>query len=144
MCVTGLPCVVSNVPKILKWEQITTKNFTAKAGECCFQCSKDTKMRANHNFRINKWKTWKVVSNVPKILKWEQITTIACPFMGYSSCFQCSKDTKMRANHNNTIQIIVDLVVVSNVPKILKWEQITTLLQSWLSRNLLFPMFQRY
>ena len=42
------------------------------------------------------------------------------------SCFQCSKDTKMGANHNPyDVQRWRDNVV-SNVPKILKWEQITT------------------
>ena len=42
----------------------------------CFQCSKDTKMGANHNLTFNTSKNGVVVSNVPKILKWEQITTI--------------------------------------------------------------------
>ena len=36
------------------------------------------------------------------------------------SCFQCSKDTKMRANHNNQKEIDEMDEVVSNVPKILK------------------------
>ena len=42
------------------------------------------------------------------------------------SCFQCSKDTKMGANHNETGDGVERHTVVSNVPKILKWEQITT------------------
>ena len=42
------------------------------------------------------------------------------------SCFQCSKDTKMGANHNNIMHEADYVGVVSNVPKILKWEQITT------------------
>ena len=42
------------------------------------------------------------------------------------SCFQCSKDTKMGANHNCNWQKDLFHGVVSNVPKILKWEQITT------------------
>ena len=42
------------------------------------------------------------------------------------SCFQCSKDTKMGANHNNQQRLDKLTRVVSNVPKILKWEQITT------------------
>ena len=41
----------------------------------CFQCSKDTKMGANHNHLDNGDQPESVVSNVPKILKWEQITT---------------------------------------------------------------------
>ena len=67
--------VVSNVPKILKWEQITTTVTSSISIKCCFQCSKDTKMGANHNEEVQ-WTGWTmVVSNVPKILKWEQITT---------------------------------------------------------------------
>ena len=42
------------------------------------------------------------------------------------SCFQCSKDTKMGANHNEICLSLAADIVVSNVPKILKWEQITT------------------
>ena len=60
------------------------------------------------------------------------------------SCFQCSKDTKMGANHNEHDNITNGDEVVSNVPKILKWEQITTEhVQDYLKR-MLFPMFQRY
>ena len=36
------------------------------------------------------------------------------------SCFQCFKDTKMRANHNLELIAPVAIVVVSNVSKILK------------------------
>ena len=35
----------------------------------CFQCFKDTKMRANHNNDTKEWKAETVVSNVSKILK---------------------------------------------------------------------------
>ncbi len=43
-----------------------------------------------------------------------------------NGCFQCSKDTKMGANHNSLYLTNILVIVVSNVPKILKWEQITT------------------
>ena len=67
----------------------------------CFQCSKDTKMGANHNV-FHPMKTFHlVVSNVPKILKWEQITTFHFKANSSAGCFQCSKDTKMGANHNS-------------------------------------------
>ena len=66
----------------------------------CFQCSKDTKMGANHNYPIVNKGEETVVSNVPKILKWEQITTFFLIRFMISCCFQCSKDTKMGANHN--------------------------------------------
>ena len=60
------------------------------------------------------------------------------------SCFQCSKDTKMGANHNAYQKIYSDFYVVSNVPKILKWEQITTVIGKRIYFMVLFPMFQRY
>ena len=118
--------VVSNVPKILKWEQITTLPIVLNLFLGCFQCSKDTKMGANHN--RNRYTNWslQVVSNVPKILKWEQITTESGQFICFRCCFQCSKDTKMGANHNQRAIVCLPALVVSNVPKILKWEQITT------------------
>ena len=59
-----------------------------------------------------------VVSNVPKILKWEQITTHIMSVFPINRCFQCSKDTKMGANHNG----------------LLAYQKIYSL----------FPMFQRY
>ena len=93
----------------------------------CFQCSKDTKMGANHNKSAIFINTSAVVSNVPKILKWEQITTFWRRLRTADCCFQCSKDTKMGANHNCYGYTHYRLTVVSNVPKILKWEQITTL-----------------
>ena len=83
-------------------------------------------MGANHNLPPHTLYRFKVVSNVPKILKWEQITTRSVVGRRQSGCFQCSKDTKMGANHNNVYISGKALRVVSNVPKILKWEQITT------------------
>ena len=84
----------------------------------CFQCSKDTKMGANHNGCTGYITVLLVVSNVPKILKWEQITTGFLSKLAISGCFQCSKDTKMGANHNSANQPHQD--------------------------TQLFPMFQRY
>ena len=84
----------------------------------CFQCSKDTKMGANHNTEIVRVAVYVVVSNVPKILKWEQITTLRKRTPYSWRCFQCSKDTKMGANHNRYGRTLY--------------------------RGLLFPMFQRY
>ena len=60
------------------------------------------------------------------------------------SCFQCSKDTKMGANHNAMGIVNRWNEVVSNVPKILKWEQITTYYGQRKDLQKLFPMFQRY
>ena len=121
--------VVSNVSKILKWEQITTSREQAYQCIGCFQCFKDTKMRANHNNLGCSLFCDLVVSNVSKILKWEQITTPTFSPGISSGCFQCFKDTKMRANHNGFLEFLIRQGVVSNVSKILKWEQITTLWQ---------------
>ena len=92
--------VVSNVSKILKWEQITTESKVWQIVDGCFQCFKDTKMRANHNDLFFYKNLRAVVSNVSKILKWEQITTYFERGIVFKRCFQCFKDTKMRANHN--------------------------------------------
>ena len=83
-------------------------------------------MGANHNNCKVSACALRVVSNVPKILKWEQITTSSIVLPLLVGCFQCSKDTKMGANHNEPEIVNYSLDVVSNVPKILKWEQITT------------------
>ena len=83
-------------------------------------------MGANHNSAFIALSALRVVSNVPKILKWEQITTRNAKGQVKSGCFQCSKDTKMGANHNGASVLSPYCIVVSNVPKILKWEQITT------------------
>ena len=136
--------VVSNVSKILKWEQITTKQVYVINDFCCFQCFKDTKMRANHNIRFKPSFDFLVVSNVSKILKWEQITTKQVYVINDFCCFQCFKDTKMRANHNRLSHSSLVAGVVSNVSKILKWEQITTIWVAAFSATWLFPMFQRY
>ena len=136
--------VVSKVPKILKWEQITTDWLSAYSSKSCFQGSKDTKMRANHNPPENLPETVPVVSKVPKILKWEQITTAWGKNLSSCCCFQGSKDTKMRANHNTPPLHYPERLVVSNVSKILKWEQITTISNNTSMFPLLFPMFQRY
>ena len=83
-------------------------------------------MRANHNLTLLIVGCATVVSNVSKILKWEQITTMWEKQSDIWSCFQCFKDTKMRANHNVLTSSNPNYSVVSNVSKILKWEQITT------------------
>ena len=50
----------------------------------------------------------------------------------------------MGANHNGLSPVYPETEVVSNVPKILKWEQITTLPVMLKEPLSLFPMFQRY
>ena len=95
---------------------------------CCFQWFKDTKMRANHNQLLSAAFTAPAVSNGSKILKWEQITTIVVRNCFKSCCFQWFKDTKMRANHNEVSTVEACADAVSNGSKILKWEQITTII----------------
>ena len=130
--------------QILQWDQITTYLIGATWWWSCFQCFKDTKMRANHNLRDVLPFDRLVVSNVSKILKWEQITTVLVDVPAWNGCFQCFKDTKMRANHNLITSWNSSSAVVSNVSKILKWEQITTDCRPLFCLLSLFPMFQRY
>ena len=93
--------VVSSGSKILKWKQITTHWFYFIEEYSCFQWFKDTKMKANHNYRILLLFLLHVVSSGSKILKWKQITTEPAQRATKNSCFQWFKDTKMKANHNH-------------------------------------------
>ena len=61
----------------------------------CFQWFKDTKMKANHNFR-----------------------TMGCE--QFEGCFQWFKDTKMKANHNRSCPPHPSRCAVSNGSKIHK------------------------
>ena len=119
---------VSNGSKILKWKQITTDEWRFCWHSCCFQWFKDTKMKANHNRWWRSVKRLEAVSNGSKILKWKQITTCFTFKLLLLCCFQWFKDTKMKANHNPPLRIVLLFLAVSNGSKILKWKQITT---SW-------------
>ena len=59
-------------------------------------------------------------------------------------CFQYAKDTKKKANHNNTGYGIFRMCAVSNTPKILKRKQITPYLLMQGQVKKLFPIRQRY
>ena len=135
---------VSNGSKILKWKQITTLSTRCKTHTYCFQWFKDTKMKANHNEKMQLWLTARTVSNGSKILKWKQITTYLLTFKLVINCFQWFKDTKMKANHNLRVAALMAFNTVSNGSKILKWKQITTKPKFLINLIILFPMVQRY
>ena len=139
-----LRVAVSNGSKILKWKQITTIKHQHSHRFRCFQWFKDTKMKANHNRRRRRYWCFVAVSNGSKILKWKQITTYTPRYAEYKSCFQWFKDTKMKANHNKSMDVLSVCCAVSNGSKILKWKQITTYWRSLLLCIVLFPMVQRY
>ena len=70
----------------------------------CFQWSKDTNLKANHN-RLRMWHVINpVVFNGPKIQIWKQITTLHCCYIRIGGCFQWSKDTNLKANHNRAAE----------------------------------------
>ena len=117
---------VSNGSKILKWKQITTNPYRVEITCNCFQWFKDTKMKANHNTKVNANTVRFTVSNGSKILKWKQITTLCWYVPRFRNCFQWFKDTKMKANHNGLSLRERLRLTVSNGSKILKWKQITT------------------
>ena len=99
--------VVSNGSKILNWKQITTCGILYPLPLGCVQWFKDTKLKANHNYRYFALFLSCVVSNGSKILNWKQITTIN-PRMGLQfSCVQWFKDTKLKANHNALFSLII-------------------------------------
>ena len=135
---------VFNGSKILKWKQITTNGYIQFLFNCCFQWFKDTKMKANHNLKDRADCSEEAVFNGSKILKWKQITTEIVEYAPSFRCFQWFKDTKMKANHNNTWYMFPSRPAVFNGSKILKWKQITTNGKKKAEKILLFSMVQRY
>ena len=135
---------VSDTSKILKWKQITTFFFYCFWCIWCFRYFKDTKMKANHNglnvAQINAID----VSDTSKILKWKQITTRWDNLTLNKGCFRYFKDTKMKANHNIFLMLILHSLDVSDTSKILKWKQITTLNNIFSVTETMFPILQRY
>ena len=83
-------------------------------------------MKANHNAAKNSQLSPKVVSSTTKIVKWKQITTPHNGSYIVIGCFQYDKDSKMKANHNETNEPYPNDWVVSSTTKIVKWKQITT------------------
>ena len=101
--------VVSNGSKILNWKQITTLVLQPFGITRCVQWFKDTKLKANHNEGVRRMQSSRVVSNGSKILNWKQITTVWCRVYRLLGCVQWFKDTKLKANHNSDIFIILIL-----------------------------------
>ena len=135
---------VSDTSKILKWKQITTCFGGTGFSLRCFRYFKDTKMKANHNFKIfGRWFFYDV-SDTSKILKWKQITTIHIHIIPIIRCFRYFKDTKMKANHNETRFRKTINEDVSDTSKILKWKQITTCFSYCPTPLVMFPILQRY
>ena len=89
-------------------------------------------MKANHNLHNVKKIGWIDVSDTSKILKWKQITTIHIHIIPIIRCFRYFKDTKMKANHNETRFRKTINEDVSDTSKILKWKQITTYLRYYI------------
>ncbi len=135
---------VSCGSKILKWKQITTLTSHDFPGTDCFLWFKDTKMKANHNAKRLSKMEFITVSCGSKILKWKQITTSITAGKTYWNCFLWFKDTKMKANHNQSTVLHASTRTVSCGSKILKWKQITTYTLLSVLSILLFPVVQRY
>ena len=66
------------------------------------------------------------VSSYAKLLKWKQITTSSTANLVFPGCKFLCKVTKMKANHNEIVEINIPKVAVSSYAKLLKWKQITT------------------
>ena len=60
------------------------------------------------------------------------------------NCFWCFKDMKMKAIHNYSVLIQLNVLTVSDVSKIWKWKQFTTYPIVKIPAGQLFLMFQRY
>ena len=93
---------------------------------CCYQYFQRYEMRANHNCWQIKGILDRVVINIFKDTKWEQITTRK-PVLTHSlRCYQYFQRYEMRANHNRSQSMQLKIIVVINIFKDTKWEQITT------------------
>ena len=117
---------VFNGSKILIWKQITTVSsyFSWRYG--CIQWLKDTNLKANHNSVCIFLLILLAVFNGSKILIWKQITTFSRRVITLFRCIQWLKDTNLKANHNHSLLLRVDVSAVFNGSKILIWKQITT------------------
>ena len=84
----------------------------------CFQWSKDTNLKANHNVSRSIYVPNELFSMVQRY-KFESKSQLNQNiFMIEFSCFQWSKDTNLKANHNPAHINIVSRFVVFNGPKI--------------------------
>ena len=162
--------VVINIFKDTKWEQITTLDstlinikqllsiFSKIRNESksqlwrllrwlvlsCYQYFQRYEMRANHNCGEVIEIGDRVVINIFKDTKWEQITTFSLRCSDLVCCYQYFQRYEMRANHNQLHPILLPHDVVINIFKDTKWEQITTVSDSDLSLRCCYQYFQRY
>ena len=67
---------------------------------CCFQWSKDTNLKANHNVITVSWKNPALFSMVQRYKFESKSQQSRGTYVKPGSCFQWSKDTNLKANHN--------------------------------------------
>ena len=114
------PCsVVSDISKLQKWKQFTTSSFDAPGRSGLFPIFQSYKNESNSQLRI-------------------------LPHPGISRCFRYFKVTKMKAIHNQTGAVTNMEYVVSDISKLQKWKQFTTIKQDDVCISWLFPIFQSY
>ena len=135
---------VFNGSKILIWKQITTYLGIEIPLCSCIQWFKDTNLKANHNNFSYIIIASHAVFNGSKILIWKQITTIYLFIFCLFCCIQWFKDTNLKANHNQTMQVPFRWLAVFNGSKILIWKQITTDCYYHFPKPWLYSMVQRY
>ena len=143
-CLVELVLAVFNGSKILIWKQITTASRALKSLFSCIQWFKDTNLKANHNRFLSSSSMHLAVFNGSKILIWKQITTIYLFIFCLFCCIQWFKDTNLKANHNQTMQVPFRWLAVFNGSKILIWKQITTDCYYHFPKPWLYSMVQRY
>jgi len=110
---------------------------------CCSK-SKDTKLKAIHNYLKTTGQNWDVVVQRAKIQNWKQFTTGLSERESSESCCSKSKDTKLKAIHNYKVALENNNEVVVQRAKIQNWKQFTTLLISSTDTNMLLFKEQRY
>ena len=130
--------VVSIVTKIRILKQITTPLYQDGFCRCCIYSNKDKNFKANHNLKLVSDNLVRVVSIVTKIRILKQITTLALNFFNLLCCIYSNKDKNFKANHNISVECLINLLVVSIVTKIRILKQITTLFHACAMVNKLY------
>ncbi len=92
---------------------------------CLWPCQR-AKMKANHNILNNSTCTDSVVYGLVKEQRWKQITTGTFLKPLLEGCLWPCQRAKMKANHNQYSDLIIQEWVVYGLVKEQRWKQITT------------------
>ena len=158
------------IPKILKNESNSQQwRNLQRCWRSCVVSQRYSKMKAIHNARWWRWGNCVVVLYPKDTQKWKQFTTVAGRIFSLHCCVVSQRYSKMKAIHNlsSTIKKVLSVVLYPKdtqkwkqfttafqlnyfskllccIPKILKNESNSQLINSWSFTNLRCVVSQRY